>query len=147
MCIRRSEDALARRLAERRAESCMLGLSELEKFWPVGGWILQVFVHVMRKLSSRPEASRLKRTQLRTNRESIDRAGSRLGADENVTENPPHQAAQGFASNTEEIPLWLNYLDEFDRLMSHGNSLNPELMIDPAEVGVLERDFLSSHHF
>ena len=29
----------------------MLAMSELSKLWPVGGWILQLFVHLMRRLT------------------------------------------------------------------------------------------------
>jgi hypothetical protein len=47
----RRADPLRRKLAENSSRQCMLGLSELSKSWPVGGWILQLFVHLMERLT------------------------------------------------------------------------------------------------
>lgn len=40
-----------RQLAENRARQCMLALGELSKSWPVGGWILRLFVSLFIKLT------------------------------------------------------------------------------------------------
>ncbi|RSM14771.1 hypothetical protein CDV31_005205 [Fusarium ambrosium] len=40
-----------RQLAENRARHCMLALGELSKSWPVGGWILRLFVSLFIKLT------------------------------------------------------------------------------------------------
>ncbi|KAI8713951.1 Zn(2)-C6 fungal-type domain-containing protein [Fusarium sp. LHS14.1] len=38
-------------LAENRARQCMLALGELSKSWPVGGWILRLFISLFIKLT------------------------------------------------------------------------------------------------
>ncbi|RDL38870.1 uncharacterized protein BP5553_03210 [Venustampulla echinocandica] len=42
ICLRRSKDT-ARKLAEYRAQLCLLGLRELQKTWDVTNWVLQLF--------------------------------------------------------------------------------------------------------
>jgi len=51
--IIRRADPVRRQLAENRSRQCMLGLSELSKSWPVGGWILHLFVQLMERLTGR----------------------------------------------------------------------------------------------
>lgn len=40
-------DPVRRELAENRSRQCMLGLKELSRSWPVGGWVLRLFSHIM----------------------------------------------------------------------------------------------------
>ncbi|KAL1989084.1 hypothetical protein VTN96DRAFT_5847 [Rasamsonia emersonii] len=47
----RRKDPIRRQLAENRSRQCMLALSELAKCWPVGGWILRLFINLMRRLT------------------------------------------------------------------------------------------------
>jgi hypothetical protein len=47
----RRRDPILRQLAENKARQCMLAMSELAKLWPVGGWILRLFVNLMRQLT------------------------------------------------------------------------------------------------
>ncbi|KAF2792173.1 hypothetical protein K505DRAFT_279309 [Melanomma pulvis-pyrius CBS 109.77] len=44
---------VGRELAENRARICMLGLATLQESWPVGGWVLRLFVSVLERLKSR----------------------------------------------------------------------------------------------
>lgn len=53
MSIRRLGDTMSKKLADHRAQLCMLGLGEMQEPWPCGGWILQVFVRIMDKVKSR----------------------------------------------------------------------------------------------
>lgn len=53
MSIRRLTDGVLKKLAEQRAQVCMLGLSEMQEPWPCGGWILSVFVRMLEKVQSR----------------------------------------------------------------------------------------------
>lgn len=45
------KDHLHRRLAENRCRQCMLALMELSRSWPVAGWILRLFISLMRRLT------------------------------------------------------------------------------------------------
>ena len=49
---------LGRELADQRARLCMLGLSELQLYWPVGGWISKLFIAVLEKLSRQSSGSK-----------------------------------------------------------------------------------------
>ncbi len=49
----RRKDPIRSQLAENRSRQCMLALSELSRSWPVGGWILQLFITVMHRLTGR----------------------------------------------------------------------------------------------
>lgn len=42
---------IRRQLAENRARQCMLALGELSKSWPVGGWILRLFISLFYRLT------------------------------------------------------------------------------------------------
>lgn len=42
--------AVGRELAETRAKVCMLGLGSLQKSWPVGGWVYQLWASIMDRL-------------------------------------------------------------------------------------------------
>jgi hypothetical protein len=44
-------DSVRAQLAENKARQCMLALSELSKSWPVGGWILQLFINLFKRLT------------------------------------------------------------------------------------------------
>jgi len=46
ICLRRSTDT-ARKLAECRAQVCLLGLRELQKTWDVTNWVLQLFIQFL----------------------------------------------------------------------------------------------------
>jgi len=60
MSIRRSSDEVSKKLADHRAQMCMLGLSEMQEPWPCGGWILRVFVRIMEKVKNRGTAKAAK---------------------------------------------------------------------------------------
>ncbi|KAL2676430.1 hypothetical protein Neosp_010188 [[Neocosmospora] mangrovei] len=47
----RRNTPIHRQLAENRARQCMLALGELSKSWPVGGWILRLFISLFIKLT------------------------------------------------------------------------------------------------
>ncbi|KAJ5988015.1 hypothetical protein N7481_003225 [Penicillium waksmanii] len=47
----RRKDPIRRQLAENRARQCMLAMSELARSWPVAGWILRLFINLMKKLT------------------------------------------------------------------------------------------------
>lgn len=46
ICLRRSQNA-TRKLAEYRAQLCLLGLRELQKTWDVTNWVLQLFLQFL----------------------------------------------------------------------------------------------------
>lgn len=46
ICLRRSKDTV-RKLAEYRAQLCLLGLRELQKTWDVTNWVLQLFLQFL----------------------------------------------------------------------------------------------------
>ena len=46
ICLRRSKDT-TRKLAEYRAQLCLLGLRELQKTWDVTNWVLQLFLQFL----------------------------------------------------------------------------------------------------
>ncbi|KAN0122880.1 Fungal specific transcription factor domain containing protein [Hyaloscypha variabilis] len=46
ICLRRSQNT-ARKLAEYRAQLCLLGLRELQKTWDVTNWVLQLFLQFL----------------------------------------------------------------------------------------------------
>ncbi|CAK7204038.1 hypothetical protein SEUCBS139899_006789 [Sporothrix eucalyptigena] len=48
--IQRS-DGVQKQLAENRARQCILAFGELAKGWPVAGWILRMFINLMKKLT------------------------------------------------------------------------------------------------
>jgi hypothetical protein len=48
-----TSSSVSRELAENRARICMLGLVTLQESWPVGGWVLRLFVSVLERLKSR----------------------------------------------------------------------------------------------
>jgi hypothetical protein len=79
ICLRRSQNA-TRKLAEYRAQLCLLGLRELQKTWDVTNWVLQLFLQFL-------DQSTAKRLQL-------------VGD----TEDPPaHQFAGGPASSPRTV--------------------------------------------
>lgn len=47
----RGNDSIQKQLAENRARQCILGMSELAKGWPVAGWILRLFINLMKGLT------------------------------------------------------------------------------------------------
>lgn len=49
--IQRS-DGVQKQLAENRARQCILAFGELAKGWPVAGWILRMFINLMKKLTA-----------------------------------------------------------------------------------------------
>ncbi|RDL35491.1 uncharacterized protein BP5553_07422 [Venustampulla echinocandica] len=49
----RPKDPIRSQLAENKSRQCMLALSELFKSWPVGGWILQLFINLLKRLTGR----------------------------------------------------------------------------------------------
>lgn len=57
MSIRRSSDEVSKKLADHRAQMCMLGLTEMQEPWPCGGWILRVFVRMMEKVKNQGTAN------------------------------------------------------------------------------------------
>lgn len=48
--IRRG-DSIQGQLAENRARQCMLAMSQLANSWPVAGWILRLFINLMKRLT------------------------------------------------------------------------------------------------
>jgi hypothetical protein len=46
ICLRRSQNT-TRKLAEYRAQLCLLGLRELQKTWDVTNWVLQLFLQFL----------------------------------------------------------------------------------------------------
>ncbi|RFU30531.1 hypothetical protein B7463_g5824, partial [Scytalidium lignicola] len=52
----RGGDSIQKQLAENRARQCILGMSELAKGWPVAGWVLRLFINLMRRLTGQSEA-------------------------------------------------------------------------------------------
>ena len=46
ICLRRSKNT-ARKLAEYRAQLCLLGLRELQKTWDITNWVLQLFLEFL----------------------------------------------------------------------------------------------------
>jgi hypothetical protein len=47
----RRKDPIRRQLAENRSRQCMLALKVLSKRWPVGGWILRLFISLLSRLT------------------------------------------------------------------------------------------------
>ncbi|RTE70314.1 hypothetical protein BHE90_015293 [Fusarium euwallaceae] len=62
----RRRDPIRRQLAENRSRQCMLALSELSKSWPIGGWILRLFVSLMLRLTGRESGFEPRPAQART---------------------------------------------------------------------------------
>ncbi|OAA59736.1 Transcription factor [Niveomyces insectorum RCEF 264] len=54
--IQRS-DGVQKQLAENRARQCILALGELAKGWPVAGWILRLFMNLMKTLTGQSNAA------------------------------------------------------------------------------------------
>jgi hypothetical protein len=52
ICLRRSQNA-TRKLAEYRAQLCLLGLRELQKTWDVTNWVLQLFLQFLDQSTSK----------------------------------------------------------------------------------------------
>jgi len=52
ICLRRSQNA-TRKLAEYRAQLCLLGLRELQKTWDVTNWVLQLFLQFLDQSTAR----------------------------------------------------------------------------------------------
>jgi hypothetical protein len=90
MRIRRSSDAVAKKIAEQRAQMCMLGLGEMQEPWPCGGWILSVFVRVLEKVQTRGK------TKLPTSQPQREHAASTANCSNQNTANyvMPHQTGQ-----------------------------------------------------
>ncbi|KAG0649460.1 Cutinase transcription factor 1 alpha [Hyphodiscus hymeniophilus] len=63
ICLRRSQNA-TRKLAEYRAQLCLLGLRELQKTWDVTNWVLQLFLQFL-------DQSTAKRLQLMGDNEDM----------------------------------------------------------------------------
>ncbi|TAQ87449.1 hypothetical protein B7494_g4221 [Chlorociboria aeruginascens] len=55
LIIMRTSDHMQRKLAENHARLCMLSMSELQKSWPVGGWILRLFESLLKNLPAERE--------------------------------------------------------------------------------------------
>lgn len=52
ICLRRSKST-ARKLAEYRAQLCLLGLRELQKTWDITNWVLQLFLEFLDKSTAK----------------------------------------------------------------------------------------------
>ncbi|KAL4947585.1 fungal-specific transcription factor domain-containing protein [Aspergillus filifer] len=89
----RSSDLIQKQLAENRARQCILGMSELAKGWPVAGWILRLFINLMKRLTETGSYAagppqlleRASNTDLHLGQQSINPVQS--------TENPASYAA------------------------------------------------------
>ncbi|KAI9871346.1 MAG: hypothetical protein M1830_003011 [Pleopsidium flavum] len=137
--IQRSDHVL-RKLTEHRARLCMLGLSELQRSWPVGGWILQLFVRIMEKLAAQgarqkpSDPSGSKRSLPVSDPESAKRV--RLGSKPGVSNTIEELQSQEDESLTFGGGAWTNSsfgLYDSNSLISYNDLLTQGDLIDPGD--------------
>jgi Fungal specific transcription factor domain len=81
----RRKDPIQTQLAENRSRQCMLALSELAKSWPVGGWILRLFMTLMKRLTGRDFAFEVSSNYRKISSTAAPR-GSRPVHEESISE-------------------------------------------------------------
>lgn len=80
----KTADGVGRRLAEHRAQICLLGLKEVQKFWRINNTVLDLFLQyldesIARRLRGDGDASRDEKTHTATASAALSREGSNLG--------------------------------------------------------------------
>jgi hypothetical protein len=135
MIIRRSEDVTSRKLADYRAQICMMGLSELQDSWPAGGWILRVFTRVMEKMKMSPV--------IQTERRSVDASlnTSPTYMDiETTTQCQSRSAPKGTVSSEPLVSDQPIVLASESAVVTDNNSMG---LINELEPGQSPQDYLS----
>lgn len=82
-----TSDAVGRELAETRAKICMLGLGALQKSWPVGGWVYQLWSSVMDRLQRK---LRYESHRMSSSADSASHSCSREGEAETINQLRAH---------------------------------------------------------
>jgi hypothetical protein len=100
---------MQRKLAENHARLCMLALSEWQKSWPAGGWILRLFESLMKNLPAKREP------------ENTGNNETALDLDIRVAKSLPGRSA---LPPSLQKPLWASSVD------------NPEVNYSPSGMNI-----------
>lgn len=90
----KTADGVGRRLAEHRAQICLLGLKEVQKFWRINNTVLDLFLQyldesIARRLRGDGDANRDEKTHTAATSTAVSREGSNAGPLAQADSFPP----------------------------------------------------------